>query len=265
MTTTTALVRTMNPTGCDQIPPPLAAMGEFTDGSRLAPHQRRHAQLVHVQTGVLRVTTATGAWTVPPFRALWIPPETLHEIRMIGGVTMQTLDVEPHLGGELWAECRVIEVKGLLKALLLQVLDQPPDRASGERGGLMIKLVLHELKGAAPVPLHLPMPRDQRLLKICRALIEHPESDDTLAGWAKRASASARTVARLFQAETGLSFGVWRQHLRLAEALCRLISGRPVAEVASGLGYRSASAFIAMFRRALGETPHRYLRSPAGD
>ena len=41
------------------------------------------------------------------------------------------------------------------------------------------------------------------------------------------------------------------QQLRLADAVCRLALGEP-ARVAASLGYRSASAFSAMFRRALG-------------
>ena len=49
------------------------------------------------------------------------------------------------------------------------------------------------------------------------------------------------------------------QQLRLADAVCRLALGEPVARVAASLGYRSASAFSAMFRRALGAPPQRYL------
>jgi AraC-like DNA-binding protein len=261
----TALMRTIDPADCEEIPLPLVAMAAFTAGTRLPPHQQELAQLVYVRTGVLRLITPTGDWTVPPLRAIWIPPATEYELRTVGQVTMRRLDVEPELAATLWTECRVLEIKGLLRALLLQILEQPQGATASERGGLMTRLVLHELRGAPAVPLQLPMPRDPRLLKIALALVEHPESDDTLEAWAKRAGASARTVARLFHAETGLSFGVWRQHMRLAEALCRLVAGQPVTEVASALGYRSPSAFIAMFRRVLGGTPHRYLRTPPRD
>jgi AraC-like DNA-binding protein len=262
MTAITALMRSLAPGDYQDGPPRLDAMAQFADGMRLAARQHKQAQLVYVRTGVLRVTTAAATWTVPPLRALWIPPETRHDVVMVGDVTMRTLPVEPRLAGELWAECRVIEVTGLLKALILHILDEPLDSLSSERGGLMSKLVLHELREAAAAPLQLPMPREPRLLKICHALIAHPESNDTLDAWAAHAGASTRTVARLFKIETGLSFGEWRQHLRLTESLCRLVAGTAVAEVASRLGYRSSSAFIAMFRRALGATPHRYLRPP---
>jgi AraC-like DNA-binding protein len=259
MTAITALVRSMDPGESEDAPPPSNTV------TRVASREHKQAQLIYVRTGALRVTTAIERWTVPPLRAVWIPAETRHDIVTVGETTMRTLHVELRLAAELWTECRVIEVTGLLRALILQIPDEPPSPSSSERGGLMTKLLLHELQDAAAVPLQLPLPRDARLLKICLALIERPGSNDTLDAWAARAGVSTRTVARLFKTETGLSFAAWRQHLRLAESLCRLVAGTGVADVASRLGYRSSSAFITMFRRALGDTPHRYLRSQRGD
>jgi AraC-like DNA-binding protein len=69
-----------------------------------------------------------------------------------------------------------------------------------------------------------------------------------------------RTLARLFRRETGLSFAAWRQQLRLLRALERLAAGEPVTAVALDLGYSGPSAFVAMFRRALGVSPGRYFR-----
>lgn len=258
----TVLALSADPADCRKLPQSAAARPtEPEDGPRFAPHQQKEAQLLYVKSGVLRVTTFSGLWTVPPGTAVWIPSEMPHEIRTVGAVTTRTLSVEPPLAAELWTECRVIQVAGLLRALVLQMQNEAAARESSERGKLMTGLVLHELKGAAAVPLHVPMPHEPRVHQICAALIAHPESKDTLDTWAARAGASARTVARLFKDETGLSFGVWRQHLRLGESLCGLVAGQPVAEVAARLGYRSSSAFIAMFRRTLGETPHRYLHA----
>jgi AraC-like DNA-binding protein len=60
----------------------------------------------------------------------------------------------------------------------------------------------------------------------------------------------------------GLSFGKWRQQVRLLRALERLAAGAAVTEVAFDLGYDSPSAFVTMFRRALGTTPGRYFARP---
>ena len=70
--------------------------------------------------------------------------------------------------------------------------------------------------------------------------------------------ASERTLARLFERETGMSFRAWRQQLRLLRALELLAAGTPVTRVALDLGYESTSAFSAMFRRVLGTAPTRY-------
>ena len=51
--------------------------------------------------------------------------------------------------------------------------------------------------------------------------------------------------------------------VRLLRALERLAAGASVTEVAFDLGYDSPSAFVTMFRRALGTTPGRYFASRA--
>ena len=78
---------------------------------------------------------------------------------------------------------------------------------------------------------------------------------------ARRVATSARTLERIFQEETGMTFGRWRQQLRLLQAMRLLAAGRPVTAVALEVGYDSPSAFIAMFKRTLGTTPHRYFVS----
>ena len=58
--------------------------------------------------------------------------------------------------------------------------------------------------------------------------------------------------------ETGLSFAQWRQQARLLRALELIADGVAVTTIALELGYDNVSAFIDMFRRALGTTPGRY-------
>lgn len=72
---------------------------------------------------------------------------------------------------------------------------------------------------------------------------------------------SERSLARLMVAETGLSFGRWRQQFHLIVALRELASGASVQNVSIDLGYESVTAFITMFRKALGQTPGRYFAS----
>ncbi|MGD9313458.1 MAG: helix-turn-helix domain-containing protein, partial [Desulfobacterales bacterium] len=63
---------------------------------------------------------------------------------------------------------------------------------------------------------------------------------------------------RHFRTETGMTFGQWRQQIRILEALKRLGMKESVTTVAIELGYDSPSAFISMFKKALGKTPGQY-------
>ncbi|WP_448189376.1 AraC family transcriptional regulator [Azospirillum sp. sgz301742] len=250
----------IDPDSIDDASAPVVALAkEYPHGTRMPPHRHRRAQLLYAITGTLRVTTADGAWIVPPLRAVWIPPGVEHGFLIAGDTSMRTLYVAP--GTPVFADagrCRVIEVSGLLRELILAVLDGPPAPEPSGRGALLAALILDELARAPEVPLWLPMPRDRRLAALCRALIDAPARTDTLDGWAEHSGASARTLARLFRSETGLSFGAWRQQARLAEALARLAGGDSVAGAARAAGYDSPSAFTAMFRRTLGGTPRGY-------
>lgn len=80
----------------------------------------------------------------------------------------------------------------------------------------------------------------------------------TLAEWGHTIGTSERTLARAFVAETGIPFGRWRTLLRLQAALPLLAAGDPVSRVAHRVGYETASAFVAAFRRETGITPAAY-------
>jgi AraC-like DNA-binding protein len=251
--------RSTNANDYQYTPGPVVAMAkEFDDGERIQPHTHRRAQLIHAIAGVMTVMTSRGAWVVPPRRAVWMPPGMRHAIRMAGHVSMRTLYIEPHAAEGQPPECCVVDVSPLLRELVLRAVTLPVDHAADGPEARILAVILDEIRVLPALPLHIPMPFDPRLLRICRALEADPAIGDPLDLWAQRAGASRRTLARLFVRETGLSFAQWRQQLRLLEALQRLASGMPVTTVALDLGYASPSAFSAMFRRSLGATPSGY-------
>ncbi len=94
--------------------------------------------------------------------------------------------------------------------------------------------------------------------KIAKMLSDDPADRRTLADWAKLVAMSERSLARLVQQETGLTFGRWRQQLHLIVAMRQLSSGQTVQRVADQLGYDSVTAFITMFKKAVGKPPARY-------
>lgn len=230
----------------------------YVNGHWVTPHRHLRAQLLYAVSGVMQITTVVGSWIVPPNRAVWVPANIGHDVRMSGDVAIRTLYVDPPRRARLPRLCTVVEVSPLLRELILALLDEPVAYDPKGRGGLIASLILRELHTMAVAPLHLPIPDDSRLARLCDSLIRRPNSEATLETLAAAAGASVRTIARLFRSETGLSFRHWRQQARLIEALKLLGGGESVGRVAEKVGYRSASAFSAMFRRALGREPRHY-------
>ena len=246
----------------DQIPRPVVGVAaDFAHGSVLPSHRHRRGQLVHAASGVMTVTTRDGTWVVPPQRAVWVPPGVHHRIRMSGRVEMRTLYLADAALRGLPEQCRVVAVSPLLRELLLRVVAMPQPFPLGGAEERLVAVLLDEMRTTETAPLHLPLPADPRVCRVADALLAAPEDDRGLAAWARTAAASPRTLERLFQRETGMSFGSWRRQLRLLRALERLAAGDGVTDVALALGYESPSAFIAMFRRNLGTTPGSYFRA----
>jgi AraC-like DNA-binding protein len=158
------------------------------------------------------------------------------------------------------ATCRVIRASMLLEALMDEAVRMPVHYDEDGRDGQLVDLLLGEIGRMPEVSLHVPIPLDPRLARICEAVLADTSSDLTLDDWADRSGLNRRTLTRLFRRETGQSFSAWRQRVRLLEALARLGAGESVTSVALDVGYDSPSAFTAMFRRELGAAPRRYLR-----
>jgi AraC-like DNA-binding protein len=240
-------------------PRPLAGMQkDFPDGARIDPHRHPRAQLTWAVSGVMTVTTDHGTWVVSPNRALWIPAETEHALRMSGPVAMRAIYLDHRVAAAVAEDCKVILVSPLLRALMLELAAAPLDYDENGRMGHVAALFLDEIRTLDAQPLHIPMPQDKRLRRVCEALLLDPGRRTTLDEWSGFAGASSRTLARLFERETGMRFVDWRQQARLAAALVMLVQTRDVAAVARRVGYDSASAFTAMFRRTLGVAPRNY-------
>ena len=210
----------------------------------------------------MTVSTRLGSWVVPPQRAVWIPPGVEHWIEMSGFVFMRSLYLVPELTGSLPEACRVIHVSPLLKELIMHVVREGALQRSLPEHGRLVGFLLDQLETVDAVPLELPMPRDPRALRLAEQLRRNPGEPMPLVELAPGAGASGRTLERLFRSETGLTFGRWRQQLRLLEALRLIAAGRAITTVALDVGYESPSAFISMFKSALGTTPGRYYASP---
>ncbi|CAN7313443.1 AraC family transcriptional regulator [Caballeronia sp. LjRoot31] len=240
----------------------VAAMAkDYPDNALIASHAHRRSQLVFASAGVMTITTGRGTWVVPPQRAVWMPAGFEHEIRASGMLKMRTLYFEPGTDIEraFPTECSVIDVTPLMRELILRATSleggEEDRQARLER---LVAVLLDETRTLSILSLHLPIPDDPRVAKICEGLIADPSIDLTLAEWGRGVGASARTLTRQFLVSTGMTFTQWRQKARILASLPKLARGETIISVALDLGYDSPSAFGAMFRRTLGATPAAY-------
>lgn len=246
----------------DDAPRQVAVMAKtFPVGERVPLHIHRRGQLLHAVTGIMRVETAQAAWIVPPARALWLPPQFPHSVAMRSHVEMRTIYIDPSKCETLPRQPVLVEISGLLRELILALLEEPTAYDDAGRGGTVARLILTELTRLRERRLEVPMPRDARALRVARALLDNSSLDLDLDRWAEQAGASRRTLARLFRSETGLGFAEWRARLRAIDGLARLSDGASVAETASSVGYASPSAFSAMIHRTLGSPPRRLAKT----
>ena len=223
-------------------------------------HFHDRDQLVYASRGVMTVRTRNGTWVVPPHRAVWIPAEIPHTITMSGLVAMRTLYLKPHLAKALPRDCCVLNVSALLKELILHACTVRTLKKSVKWQMHLIGVLLHQLDAVQTIPLQLPHLSDPRLVRIAEILMSDPCDSRTLAQLSKGTGAGKRSVERLFQQEVGMTFGKWRQQLRLMHAMRLLAEGAKVTHAALESGYGTPSAFTSMFRKALGITPGSYFR-----
>ena len=229
----------------------------------VATHAHDWAQLACTLRGAVRLRAGPTSWIVPPTRAVWIPPRVEHEVTLIGDVALRTVYVDASAAPRGLTTCEVIDVSPLMREVIEALATTEP-KTQALRYGLLTRLLLEEMRAAPALSLDLRLPGDRRLRTLCEALLEQPGASLGLEEWAARTGASPRTLARLFQQELGMTFGQWRQRVRLAHAAALVSTGQPLAAVAEKLGYESASAFSAMFKRVLGRSPREFFGREAG-
>lgn len=228
--------------------------------SGINPHAHRKGQLIMSLHGAVSCEVQNALWLVPPGHAVWIPGDTPHSCRITQNARTCFLFIEP--GSAVMPEtCCTIAITPLVRELILHLADQGPSYPSEGKMARLASVLLEQIPDAPVEALYLPVSTHPKIKHITDALFATPGDRTTLRQWAVRLATSERSLARLVQSETGVSFGRWRQQLHLVIALRHLAEGQSVQNVAGTLGYDSVSAFITMFKKALGKSPTQYFAS----
>ncbi|TPI17113.1 helix-turn-helix transcriptional regulator [Mesorhizobium sp. B4-1-3] len=241
----------------DQVAAPAIAVGVDVTETRaeVREHWHRKGQLVFALGGAVTCRVPNGLWMVPPHCGVWIPGSMRHSNTATANARIFFVYIEPG-AANLPDRCCTLSISPLLREVIIELSECAPDDA---RCGFLGGVLLAELPLMPVQHLHLPISAEPRLRRIVEALADDPADRGTLAQWADRVALSESSLARLVVKETGLSFGRWRQQLNLIVALRELSAGASVQQVSGDLGYQSVTAFITMFKKALGKPPAKYL------
>jgi AraC-like DNA-binding protein len=224
-------------------------------------HSHARGQFFALTRGLMIVEAGNERWMFPSQRCAWIPPDCLHKARSVGGVAGSMVFLSPEMCRGLPKKPCLFSSSGLLFSIVDRVLEWNPRQPLDPPRKRLIKVLRDEIAQPEQQALCLPLPRDERLAGVARALLDDVADHRGLDDWSHFAGMSRRTFMRAFSAQVGMSFGRWRQQARLFAALEMLAQGESVTEAAVAVGYDSVSAFIEMFRKMLGTTPQMYFRS----
>jgi AraC-like DNA-binding protein len=238
--------------------PAVALRLDFSDYEAEVPqHQHKQGQLILALHGAVTCRTENGIWIVPPDCGVWIPGGVPHSNQVTSNARLSYLFVQPE-AARLPQECCTLAVSPMLREMILRLADVPVNSALDDHINRMVRVLLDELAQMPIQGLELPASSHPKIAAITAALMADPSDRRTLVEWAAHVAMSERSLKRLMVEETGLTFGRWRQQMHLVIALRELASGATVQRVSSDLGYESVTAFIVMFKKALGTTPTRY-------
>jgi AraC-like DNA-binding protein/quercetin dioxygenase-like cupin family protein len=234
----------------------------YAKGVRLDTHMHREAQLVYAARGTMQVTTPKGRWLVPPDRAVWVPALLPHAIDVLADIEMRTLYFDlawlkrEERSASLDAEF-VVRVSPLLHQAILALFD---DHTTPERTALLVRLAMLELHQAEDSATFIPLPDEPRCRRAADIVLADLTGDHEIEALARDVGTSARTLSRLFAAETQLSFKSWCQRARIAAAIEKLSTdvNLSVKQLAADLGYASVPAFSHAFRQVTGKTPTEF-------
>lgn len=253
-----AMLRASN--DLDAIPQPAVALRAHAADSDCdaSMHRHRKGQLVVALRGSAICEVPKGYWMVPPGCGVWMPGGLLHSMRVTADTDLCLLCVEP-AAAILPSVCCTLTITPMLREMILRLVALPQAYLADSPTGRLVGVLLEELGQMKIEQLYFPISENPKLRRLADELIRAPADRRTAQGWASWLAVSERTLAKLVISETGMTFGRWRQQLQIIVALKWLYSGVQVKRIAEDLGYESVSAFITMFKKALGTSPSKFL------
>lgn len=245
----------------DKVDRPVFVMGLglINENWEIPFHRHFKSQLIFANSGVVTLETPDSIWNVPFQGAVWIPSNLTHRAKISGNAKGFVVFVEPDAIDGLPQSCCTIAISPLIRELLQRTATLPELYDENSSEGRLMTVLLDEISTAPSASMNLPMPKNPRLRKMAEAMLDDPAKKLTLDEWAHSINMSERNLSRVFANETGLSVNRWRRQMHVIKAMSMLAEDMPIQLISDALGYENSSAFITMFRKAVGVTPKRFI------
>lgn len=228
----------------------------FRYGAQHATSSHKHAagQIYWLDHGIMVIETTLSQWTVTPGTVGWFPPGLEHSAWVPRNVTGHSLYIDPPACINFPLYAGIYGADPFTRALLERCQNNG-SHFTRDYQETLLKILGYELMQCTALPLELRLPTDRRARNVADELLNNPACHQDQSQLAQQYGLSARSLSRLFDQQTGLSFSQWRQQAKVLASLQWILAGLPVYEVASLSGYSNVSAYIDVFRQRFGKTP----------
>jgi AraC-like DNA-binding protein/quercetin dioxygenase-like cupin family protein len=225
-------------------------------------HQHPWHQIAFPFEGILQTKVADSQFVIPHSGMLFIPANTRHESFVMTDTKFIGIYLNPKFTNDYPLKTKAISVTPFLRELILHISQCVANlEVSEQEISNLLAVLIDQISAGESYQMRLLLPSDRRLMIIFNALIADPKLKVKLSDWAKQVGASERTLSRLFTKELGMTFPLWRRHLRLVSSLNLLETTLSVQEIAFNVGYNTDSSFIYAFKKLFNQTPQQYRNS----
>jgi AraC-like DNA-binding protein len=234
----------------------------FDSGEDVVTGWHRHDlhQIEYAFEGTVEVETETAHFLLSPQQAIWVPAGLAH-CTTLRRVRTVSVFFSPEMVAGADGRARVLAAIPVVREMILYGTRWPIDRAhhdsSADRffevlAGIAREWLDHE------VPVSLPVSNDPVIAAAMEFTNNHL-GDATADAVSDAIGVSPRSLRRRFAAVTGMSWQRYRHQSRLLHAMVALAAReQSVIDIATGVGFDSASAFTRAFTAFTGETPSAY-------
>ena len=196
---------------------------------------------------MFRAAQRVGAFFGPAF--CWVPAECVHS-----GAALT-----PYTGCVIWE--RDLDMSDVPDEPTLWLLPSTQEHqqllATKSHEAISLAKEIIGSSNDASTQFPIPLPAEGQLLSLAITLLLNPSWQCRADDAAVFTQMSVRSFSRHFRRATGVGFTYWRR-LVICEHADRLLrDGRSMSYIVETLGYRSGSAFVAMYRRTKGIAPKR--------